>query len=155
MKPAKLNTKMLDQTRLKLPRLTKEQVAEAEKEALKFAAAENNPKRPEEGKDPLRNQILNQLVRNTSLLSSTVVASILACNNEAPLDKIVMHLLIAALDVESMIALDSDSTLNEKRIARQNLAVAFLSALAVAVTDEKQPAVTRDDPAVGHREKRQ
>lgn len=151
-----LNTKLPKQNRLEQHRLTKKQIAEAKKEVQNFAAAEGNPKLPEKAEQPLRNQILSQIVRNTNLLPSTVSASILACNNEFPLDKIVMHLLIVALDVEAMIGKDSDSTLNEKRIARQNLTVAFLSALAVAGTDGKEPAKTRDPaPAVGHRENKQ
>jgi hypothetical protein len=46
-----------------------------------------------------------------------------------PLEEIVTALLIGAMDAEAVVSGDSGSTWNERRIARQILVVAFLSAI--------------------------
>jgi hypothetical protein len=73
--------------------------------------------------------ILNLLARST-LLPREMAAAILA-GNPPPLEEVVNALLVGALDAEAVIRADTRSTWNEKRIARQALIVAFLSALAV------------------------
>lgn len=74
--------------------------------------------------------ILNQLARST-LLPKEMAASILA-GSAPPLEDVVNALLVGALDAEAVIRADTRSTWNEKRIARQALIVAFLSALVMA-----------------------
>jgi hypothetical protein len=51
--------------------------------------------------------------------------------NTPPLDEIVMALVIGAMDAEAVVRADPKSSWNERRIARQCLAVAFLSAMAI------------------------
>ena len=75
----------------------------------------------------MRNSSLNQLSR-TTLIPDDLVAAILA-GSEPPLEEIVAALLIGSLDCHATLVGDPASTLNEKRLARQNLIVAFLTAL--------------------------
>ena len=75
-------------------------------------------------------KVLNQLARNTKLLPENLSAAILA-GNTPPIEELVMALVIGALDCEATVRNDPASTWNERRIARQCLAVGFLSALAV------------------------
>lgn len=75
------------------------------------------------------NTIVNQLARST-LLPGEMAAAILA-GNAPPLEEVVNALLVGAMDTEAVIRADTRSSWNEKRIARQALTVAFLSALAV------------------------
>jgi len=73
--------------------------------------------------------IFDQLARNTTLLPDDLSAQILS-GIVPPLEEIVTALLIGAMDAEAVIRCDPTSTWNEKRIARQCLAVAFLGAIA-------------------------
>jgi hypothetical protein len=78
----------------------------------------------------LKNEIYGQLAR-TNLLPESQSAEILA-GNVLPLEDIVMPLLIGAMDCEAVIACDSKSTWNERRLARQCLIIAFLVAIVAA-----------------------
>jgi hypothetical protein len=74
-------------------------------------------------------RILEQLARSGLLFDDDMVAGIFA-GNIPPLEEIVLMLLIGAMDAEAFVRADARSTWNEKRLARQCLAVAFLSAIA-------------------------
>jgi hypothetical protein len=78
----------------------------------------------------MKNEIYGQLAR-TGLLSDEMEAVILS-GDAPPLEKIVLELMIGAMDAEAVVRGDPKSTWNEKRIARQCLAIAFLSAVAAA-----------------------
>jgi hypothetical protein len=73
-------------------------------------------------------RILGQLAR-TGLLDDDMVAAIFA-GNVPPLEELALALVIGAMDAEAVVRGDPKSTWNEKRIARQCLAIAFLSAVA-------------------------
>ena len=75
------------------------------------------------------NSILVQLAHST-LLPDDLAKPILA-GNTPPTEEIVMALVIGAMDAEALVRADSKSSWNERRIARQCLAVAFLSAMAI------------------------
>jgi hypothetical protein len=75
------------------------------------------------------NDILNQLARS-GLLLPDVGAAILA-GNAPPLEGLVMHLIIGALDAHAVTIGDPQSSWNQKRMARMSLAVAFLAAMAI------------------------
>ncbi len=72
--------------------------------------------------------VLDQLARST-LLPEEMAAAILAGRNVA-LEGIVTELAIGTMDAEAVTRNDRNSTWNERRLARQSMAVAFLSALA-------------------------
>jgi len=74
-------------------------------------------------------KILDQLARSTLLCDDDMVAEILS-GNLPPLNAIVLELVIGVLDAQALVQGDRDSSWNEKRIARQCLAIAFLSAIA-------------------------
>jgi hypothetical protein len=74
-------------------------------------------------------RILDQLARSGLLWDDDMVAAIFA--GHTPLmEDIVLALVIGAMDAEAVVRGDPKSTWNEKRLARQCLAVAFLSAIA-------------------------
>lgn len=74
-------------------------------------------------------RILKQLARSGLLWDDETVAAILA-GNIPPVEEIVLPLLITCMDSEITVRNDSTSTWNQRRIARQGLAVAFLAAIA-------------------------
>ena len=93
--------------------------------------------------------ILDQLARNSILLPDHLAKPILA-GNTPPTEEIVMALVIGAMDAEALVRADSKSSWNERRIARQCLAAAFLSAMAVMGKGEAEkqcgvPTVTLQD----------
>lgn len=75
------------------------------------------------------NAILDQLARSGLLFDDVMVAAILS-GTTPPLEEIVLALCIGTLDAEVMVRNDPKSSWNEKRIARQCLAIAFLTAIA-------------------------
>jgi CTP:molybdopterin cytidylyltransferase MocA len=75
--------------------------------------------------------ILNQLARNTGLLPDELATAILA-GDMPPVEEIAMALVIGAMDAHAVVVGSVESSWNEKRFARMALAVAFLSAMAVA-----------------------
>ena len=75
--------------------------------------------------------ILDQLARNSTLLPDDLAKPILAGNTPPP-EEIVMALIIGCMDAHAVIVGDPESSWNEKRFARIALAVAYLSAMAVA-----------------------
>jgi hypothetical protein len=77
------------------------------------------------------NNILDQLARNTGLLPDELATAILA-GDMPPVEEIVVALIIGCMDAHAVIVGDPESSWNEKRFARMALAVAFLSAMAVA-----------------------
>jgi hypothetical protein len=83
----------------------------------------------------MKNDIYSQLAHNTGLLPDDMAAAILA-GNSPPREDVVLHLVIGALDAHAVVLGDPQSTLNEKRLARMALAVAFLGAMAVVGNDE-------------------
>jgi hypothetical protein len=85
----------------------------------------------------MKNDIYSQLARNTGLLPDDIAAAILAGNTPA-IKEIVIALLIGAMDAHAVTIGDPQSTWNEKRLAHMALAVAFLSAMAVAGDDARQ-----------------
>jgi hypothetical protein len=76
----------------------------------------------------MKNDIYAQLAHST-LLPDDVAAAILA-GHTPPIEDVVLHLVIGALDAHGVVLGDPHSTWNEKRLARMALAVAFLSAMA-------------------------
>jgi len=88
----------------------------------------------------VNNQIYSQLA-HSSLLPDDMAVAILA-GNTPPAEDVVLHLVIGALDAHAVVLGDPQSTLNEKRLARMALAVAFLGAMAV-VGDEERPGGER------------
>jgi len=74
-------------------------------------------------------EILGQLARS-GLLLPDMSAAILA-GNAPPLDGLVMHLIIGALDAHAVTIGDPESSWTQKREARMTLAVAFLAAMAI------------------------
>ena len=86
------------------------------------------------------NNILVQAARNSTLLPEDLSAAILA-GNTPPVEEIVMALVIGAMDAEALVRGDPKSDWNERSIARQCLAVAFLSAMAVVGEAENQCGV--------------
>ena len=76
----------------------------------------------------MKNDIYAQLA-HSSLLPDDMAAAILA-GNTPPIEDVVLHLVIGALDAHSVTVGDPQSSKNERRIARMALAVAFLSAIA-------------------------
>lgn len=79
-----------------------------------------------------------RLLAYSTLLPSYVSEPILA-GNAPPLADVVDALLTHALDCEATLAGDSNTTMNERRIARAVATVAFLAALALH-EDDSQPA---------------
>ena len=77
------------------------------------------------------NNILDQLARNTGLLPDDLATAILT-GGPPPVEEIVVALIIGCMDAHAVIVGDPESSWNEKRLARMALAVAFLSAMAVA-----------------------
>jgi hypothetical protein len=73
-------------------------------------------------------EIYDQLAR-TGLLSDEMEKAI-RFGDGPPLKEIVLDLVIGAMDAEAVVRGDPQSTWNERRIARQCLAIAFLSAIA-------------------------
>ena len=80
--------------------------------------------------------ILGQLARNTGLLPEDLSAAILA-GSTPPVETIVLALVIGCMDAEGVVRADPKSSWNERRIARQCLAVAFLSALVLGKDGER------------------
>ena len=78
----------------------------------------------------MKNEILEQMARNTQLLPEDLSAAILG-GNTPPVEEIVMALVIGAMDAHFVLAGDENSSSNERRLSRMALAVAFLAALAV------------------------
>jgi len=76
-------------------------------------------------------RILDQLARSGLLWDDRMVAAIFA-GNPPPIEDIVLAVVLGVMDAEIMVRNDATSTWNERRIARQCLAVAFLSAIASA-----------------------
>ena len=76
----------------------------------------------------MKNDIYTQLA-HSSLLPDDLAAAILA-GNTPPIEDVVLHLVIGALDAHAVTVGDPLSSKNERRIARMVLAVAFLSAMA-------------------------
>jgi hypothetical protein len=66
-----------------------------------------------------------------------MAAAILA-GNTPPIEDLVLHLVIGALDAHAVVRGDPQSTWNEKRLAHMALAVAFLGAMAVVADEERQ-----------------
>ena len=78
-------------------------------------------------------QVLGELALNTTLLPESLRDGILTGVVPSQ-SEVVRHLVITAVDAETMVANDPKSTWNERRLARQALAVAFLAALALERT---------------------
>ena len=76
-------------------------------------------------------RILDQLARNSTLMPDDLAATVLA-GNTPPVEEIVVALIIGCMDAHAVIVGDPESSWNEKRFARIALAVAYLSAMAVA-----------------------
>lgn len=76
-------------------------------------------------------RILDQLARSGLLFDDDMVATISA-GKTPPLEEIALALVIGAMDAEAVVRGDPKSSWNEKRIARQCLTIAFLSAIACA-----------------------
>src|SRR5258708_3029579 len=76
----------------------------------------------------MRHDIYRQLALNTKLLPDHLSASIIA-GKSPPLADIILALVISCLDCEAAISSDKVSTWNERRLAREILAVSFLTAL--------------------------
>lgn len=72
--------------------------------------------------------IYGQLAKS-GLLPGEMSAAILA-GNMPPLEEIVTALLIGSIDCQAVTAKDQQSTWFERRIARQVLILAFMSALS-------------------------
>jgi len=77
----------------------------------------------------MKNDIYAQLAHST-LLPDDVAAAILA-GNTPPIEELVLHIVIGAMDAHAVTVGDPQSSKNERRIARMVLAVAFLSAMAI------------------------
>ena len=75
------------------------------------------------------NRILDQLAR-TGLLPDDLATAILG-GDTAPVQEIVMAVIICCMDAHAVLTGDPQSTWNERRLARMALAVAFLAAMAV------------------------
>jgi hypothetical protein len=75
----------------------------------------------------MNNWIYGQLARS-GLLPDDLSESILS-GTVPPLEEIVMPLVICALDCHALTYGDTKSTWTEKRIARQCLVIAFLTAI--------------------------
>lgn len=71
-----------------------------------------------------------KLLAHSTLLFRHVADPILA-GNPPPLAEITDALLIHALDCEATLAGDPKSTMNERRICRAVVTVAFMAALAI------------------------
>jgi hypothetical protein len=78
--------------------------------------------------------VLDQIARSGLLLDDDLVAAIFN-GTPPPLESIVNELVTRALDAEAVIRGDAGSTWNERRIAIQCLAIAFLTALACPKTE--------------------
>jgi hypothetical protein len=76
----------------------------------------------------MKNDIYAQLAHST-LLPDDMAAAILA-GHTPPIEDVVLHLVIGALDAHAVVLGGPHSTWNEKRLARMALAVAFLGAMA-------------------------
>lgn len=72
--------------------------------------------------------ILDQLARSGLLFDDDMVAGIFA-GNAPVIEELVTALVVGAMDCETTVRNDSTSTWNERRIARQCLAIAFLTAI--------------------------
>jgi len=77
----------------------------------------------------MKNDIYTQLA-HSSLLPDDLAAAILA-GNTPPIEELVFHIVIGAMDAHAVVLGDPHSTWNEKRLARMALAVAFLGAMAI------------------------
>lgn len=77
----------------------------------------------------MKNDIYAQLA-HSSLLPDDMAAAILG-GNTPPIEDVVLHLVIGALDAHAVTVGDPQSSKNERRIVRMVLAVAFLSAMAI------------------------
>jgi len=77
----------------------------------------------------MNNQIYGQLARS-GVLPDDLSGAILS-GTVPPLEEIVMPLVICAMDCHALTYGDAKSTWTEKRIARQCLVIAFLTAILV------------------------
>jgi hypothetical protein len=82
----------------------------------------------------MRNDIYDQLARNTQLLPDDLAAAILA-GKTPPIEEIVMALVIGAMDAHALLVGSPQSSWNERRQARMALAVAFMAAMVVPDSD--------------------
>jgi hypothetical protein len=73
--------------------------------------------------------ILDQLARSGLLVDDDMLAAILD-GTPPPMENIILDVIFGVMDCEAVVRADPKSTWNEKRIARQCLAIAFLSAFA-------------------------
>ena len=76
----------------------------------------------------MNGHILWELALNTRLLPESLSDAILTGVVPSKSD-VIHHLIVTAVDAEAVVAGDPESTWNERRLARQALAVAFLVAL--------------------------
>jgi hypothetical protein len=84
-------------------------------------------------------RIFDQLARSGLLLDDDMIAAIFD-GTVPPIENIVFELLIGVMDAEAVVRNDTTSTWNERRIARQCLTVAFLSAIACLKEGGRQEA---------------
>jgi hypothetical protein len=80
-------------------------------------------------------KIIDQLAHSGLLVDDALVAAILS-DNPPPMEEIILALVIGVMDCEAVVRGDAKSSWNERRIARQCLAVAFLSAIACMKEEE-------------------
>ena len=73
--------------------------------------------------------ILDQLARSGLLFDDEMIAAILSGNSPS-MEDVILDVILGVMDCEAVVKGDPKSTWNEKRIARQCLAIAFLSAIA-------------------------
>jgi hypothetical protein len=88
------------------------------------------------------NNIYDQLAR-TGLLPGELSTRVLA-GRLPPLEELALPLVICSMDAEALIAADKYATLNERRIARQLLAVSFLAGLLLQGTGSEPQGVRID-----------
>lgn len=82
----------------------------------------------------MNNEILIQLA-HSRLLPNNLAQAIFA-GNEPPIEDLVLHIVIGAMDAHAVTINDPQNSWTEKRLAWMALAVAFLSAMAVLRSTE-------------------
>jgi hypothetical protein len=80
-------------------------------------------------------RILDQLARSGLLYDDEMTAAIFA-GNVPPIEELVLPLIFTCADAEITVRNDPTSSWNDRRIARQGLAVAFLAAIACLIEQE-------------------